>query len=306
MTDSKANIILIAGGSGLIGTELSKFLKKEGFEIRILSRSIHNNNLNTFRWNPEERYIDSKALAANPIIINLAGENIGSGLWTKSRKRVIKNSRVESIQTILYQLQLSQLHPKLIINASAIGIYGDQGHKLLSEDSKIQNSDFLSEVVIDWENEAEKLKECTDRLVKIRIGIVLSLKGGALPKFILLKRIFNWTGNGQQYYSWIHIEDLCRSILHIIKNETIDDVINLTSPEPILAKELIKNIQKQSGRFSIAFGIPSFLIKILLGQLSSIVLYSQRILPKKLIQSGFKFNYTNITSAIQNLLQKEL
>lgn len=302
MIDSKANIILIAGGSGLIGSELSKILRKEGYEVRILSRNKANHDSQYYYWNTKEKYIDTKALEGNPIIINLAGENIASGLWTTSRKKIIKSSRIEAIQTILHQLKLNQQQAELIINASAIGIYGDQDDTILDEDSNTTNTDFLSEVVSEWENEADTMMKFTHRLVKLRIGLVLSKDGGVWPKFVLLKRIFNWIGTGQQYYSWIHIEDLCRSILHIIKNQSIQGPINLCSTEPIRAKELIKNVQEQTNGFSIAFGIPSFALKLILGQLSNIVLHSQRIIPKKLIQSGFKYKYPNIKIAIQNLI----
>ncbi|NOT36488.1 MAG: TIGR01777 family protein [Saprospiraceae bacterium] len=303
--DSKANIILLVGGSGLIGRHLQKYLESKGYEIRILSRQQKPARDNYYHWDSNTGYINKSAFIGNPIIINLSGENIATYWTTESKKRILQ-SRILSIQTLKNNFIKERIHSPLIINASAIGIYGDCKENILDEDSAISRKDFMSEVVAQWEDEADTLDPFCSRLIKIRIGLVLSNESGVWPKLLIgsIFRVLNWFGNGSQYYSWVHIDDLCRSIEFLIRNNSNSGVYNITAPKPVTQKTLIHSISKVNQKVYLMFGIPAWLLRLVVGEMSQIVLQSQRVIPKRLQSNGFHFQYEDIESAIKVLLKK--
>ncbi|MCH9613550.1 MAG: Epimerase family protein [Chlamydiia bacterium] len=248
--------IAIAGSSGLVGSHLIRFLKEAGHEITPLVR-------NAYETGPFDA------------VINLAGESIGTGLWTKSKKQRILNSRIETTKKLV-----ETVDTKLFLSANAVGYYGDQGDEPLDENTP-KGTGFLSDVCANWEREALK---SSARTLIMRFGIVLSPKGGALSK---LKLPFKM-GPGTQYISWIHIEDLCRAIAFLLTSN-LEGVFNLTAPEPLTQEQFSRTFHKY------CFPFPSWLIKLLMGEMGDeMVLSSTKALPTKLCDHNFTFNYPQL------------
>lgn len=294
--------ILIAGGSGLIGTSLSDFLASKNYQVSWLSRKTAHQTFPTFYWNPEKMELDSKALQNLDVLINLAGSSIGEGRWTSDRKMQILNSRTASIKTL--KVHLSTLNNKipLLIQASAIGYYGNCGDQALNEDSDCCVPDFLSQTCARWEQEATQLKEFVENMSIIRTGLYLNSKGGVWPKLIQTKalRFLNYFGSGEQFYSWIHVQDYNRAIEFIIQ-QNASGIFNFTSPHAVKNKNLVKTICKLSKQTCICFPVPAFMLKLILGEQANLLLNSNNVYPKKLLDAGFKFSFNSIEHAIEEL-----
>lgn len=305
-----ANRILIAGGSGLVGSELTAFLIKKGHLVRWLSRTpkVYQHIVECFSWNPEDLFIDENALQGVDIIINLTGESIAGGRWTKKRKNSILESRVNSIKTIVNALKRLNHKPKLWINASAIGIYGDQGEKILDEESQFMGTDFLSKTVQKWENySVEQISPVVERLILSRIGLVVSEKGGFLRKLMSTNK-FGATigfGPGKSYCSWIHIKDLTSIFHFLINNEQSEGVFNITSPNPIKMCDLLSKIHELNPCSKIKITLPAGLIKIILGEMSDVLLSGNYVIPLKLIQYKYNFNIIQIDEAILEIVDSQ-
>lgn len=298
--------ILIIGGSGLIGRALTEHLEHQGHEVSWLGRHAnHTSHSKSFVWDLQARTYDSQAFQDVDIYINLAGSSISDGLWTAKRKLDILNSRIDAIQLLLKGLHSSANRPQLIINGSAIGYYGSQPLAKLDESSSPGSNDILSKIVKKWEAKAEDLSSYTERLVIARTGLVLSNKGGLWTKLIMTKaiRLFNWFGNGHQMYSWIHIDDYCKAISFIITHQSLSGPVNLTSPHPSSQKNLMQSIRANLHSISFGFGIPVFVLKLFLGDLASMLMTDACVLPNKLLQQGFQFDYPSIDKAVQKLMK---
>ena len=242
--------ILIAGGSGLVGSRLIELLDKEKFDIHILSRSPKTREGITYHsWDFSTMSIDEDAVKVD-YIINLNGAGIADERWTNKRKQLLISSRVKSAELIQKALEKTNHRPKAYLSASAVGFYGDRGNEELYETSPV-GSGFMAECCQLWEQSAQKLKGLVDRLVINRIGIVLSTKGGALPKVLMTKSIglYNYFGNGQQYYSWIHIDDLCKVFLSQMHDDTMKGIYNAVSPDPLTNKQFTIDINPSLSDF---------------------------------------------------------
>lgn len=295
--------IIIAGGSGLIGKSISSFLAKEGDEVSWLSRRSTIKNNKTYYWNPEKSELDIASLKNADVLIQLAGTSLADGRWTKKRKQDIINSRINSIRTIYKHLKLNQLRIPHIIQASAIGFYGDRGSEVLNENSISNHLGFLSDVCSIWESEAHTLKEFTDCLTIIRTGLYLNPEGGIWSKIlqtIPLGFLVSF-GNGKQFYSWIHHHDYNRAISFVIKNK-IGGVINLTAPNPVANKEFIDAINNHLKRKVLQFKVPEFALKIIFGELSEPLISSDYVMPQVLLNHGFTFKFEKLDDAIVDLL----
>ncbi len=252
--------VLITGGSGFIGKKLSKLLVKQGFEVNHLSRSkTGREDYKTYTWDIEKQIIEKGALETADYIIHLAGANVSEKRWTEKRKKKILESRTES-SSLLFK-RLSEVSHKVnsVISASGVGIYGDTGDELISENSSY-GKDFLAQVTKKWESGVEQIEKLKIRVVRLRIGIVLAMEGGALPKLI---QPIKWgvgapLGSGNQYYSWIHIHDLCRIFLEAIENERMRGAYNAVAPNPLKNKDFTKTIASKLNRPLILPNIPSF------------------------------------------------
>ena len=296
--------ILITGGSGLVGTHLTKLLIEQGHEVTHLSRKSGNKNgVQRFRWDISKSYVDPAALEGVDTIVHLAGANIAKLPWTESRKKEIITSRVRGLQ-ILRELIVSKNHiVTALISASALGHYIPNTGKLLDEEAPGRR-DFLGEVTLAWEHEAQLWKKHGIRVAINRIGIVFANEDGAFPpiKKMTNLRIGAYFGDGKQVYSWIHISDLVKMIAFEIDNVQISGVFNAVAPEPSSLHHIIKTISMVTGKKLFWIRAPGVFIKIILGERSNLLIESVMLSSKKIEQSGFIFDYPNLVDAIEELI----
>jgi uncharacterized protein len=297
--------IVISGGTGMIGKRLTKMLVETGYEVIILTR-----NPEKYKSKPGISYAamdlsdagrTAKIIEGVQSIINLAGAGIADKRWSPEYKEVILNSRIDTTAHLVEAMSLAEKAPESFISASAVGIYGNRGNEKLNEKSHVGDS-FLSKVSIYWEHEADKCHPDV-RLVKSRIGIVLAREGGALPKMLTPYKFFigGAIGTGQQWMSWIHIDDICRLFLWCIENSDVKGVLNFVAPNPVTMNDFAKELGHSLHRPSI-FKVPEFVIKLMLGESAELVLSSQRIYPTAAEHLGFDFKYPNLNSALKDLV----
>jgi len=303
--------VLIAGGTGLIGNQLTELLLNKGYTVSVLSRTSSkknnkNNKLRYYKWNIEDEYIDIEALKDVNHIINLAGAGIADKNWTNSRKNIILSTRVNSTMLILKTLKENNNKVNSFISASAIGYYGTNTTENIYTEDMAQGNDFLSEVCYAWENEANKFpsNNVSERTVILRIGIVLSNKGGALKKMIAPIKLFIGAtlGSGKQYMPWIHIDDLNLMIKYVMETPELHGVFNAVAPEHITNFMFTRILAKEMQRPLLLPNIPSLVIKLIFGGSSVLLLKGSRISSKKIISKGFKFTFDNLKNALQNLI----
>jgi len=296
-----AQKILITGGSGFLGKHLIDRLAEKNCHVNILTRQKAA-KFPEFYWSPEKNEIDLKAIDQVETIIHLAGANLGEGRWTATRKKEIIDSRVQSASLLFNSLSSISHSVKTFISASAIGIYGDTYDEWIDENHS-PSDNFLSETCLQWESVANRFLEIGIRVVILRIGIVLSKDGGALPQLALPVKLFAGSplGTGNQYMSWIHINDLGSVFLKAIEDKNMSGVYNAVAPNPVANKEFIKTLAHLFHRPVWPFAVPVFILKILLGEKSMIVLEGQRVTSKKIQDLGFKFQFENLEAALKNI-----
>lgn len=297
--------ILITGGSGLLGKPLTRILLRKGYTIHHLSRNENqhgNPKIKIFKWDVFKREIDEKCLVGVDAIIHLAGEGIVEKRWTDNRKKLIIESRTESIR-MLYSLLKNRPHQvKDIISASAIGYYSHRGNQLLKEDD-LPGSDFLSTSCIKWENAVDEGIKLGLRIVKLRTGIVLTPDGGALPQ--LAKPIqYNFgaaIGSGMQWTSWIHIQDAISMYVYALENANLNGVYNMVAPNPVTNKTLTSEIAVALNKSLWLPNIPAFTLKLVMGEMSIAILGSTKASAEKIVSAGFKFMYPEIKEALTEI-----
>lgn len=296
--------ILITGGTGLVGGYLSKMLTKRNHEVIHLSRTPSPSALfPTYDWNIKANYIDPLAFDNVDHVIHLAGAGVAEKRWSAQRKQVIIDSRVQSIKVLKENLEKNNVKLKAFISASAIGYYGmDTGAAKLYEDSS-PGEDYLAHVVKLWEGEADTLSENTT-VAKVRIGVVLAKEGGALKQLCVPIKYFVGAplGSGQQYMSWIHINDLCEIFIHILENN-LSGTYNATAPNPVTNEALTKSIAKTLRKPLILPNVPAFVMRLLLGKMAEMVLGGNRAYPDKIQSTGFKFRFIDVDGAVNDLLK---
>jgi len=307
--------ILITGGTGLIGQALTKALLEKNYKVIILSRQpgmqeAETGNLSFAQWDINSQQIDKAAIGSADYVIHLAGAGVADKRWTKKRKQEIVNSRVKSGEIIVKALQEIQNNVKAVISASAIGWYGPDpvvpNPKPFREDDPYDKS-FLGETCKVWEASLEPLKKLGKRLVKLRTGIVLSNDGGALKEFKspLHFGVAAILGNGNQVISWIHIDDLVRLYISAIEDQNMNGVYNAVAPHPLSSKKLTLQLARiQRGNFFIPVHIPSFVLKMVIGEMSIEVLKSATVSCDKIHYCGFVFLYPSAEAALKNLKEK--
>jgi uncharacterized protein (TIGR01777 family) len=296
--------ILIAGGTGLVGQLLAQTLKDEGYKIRLISRSKPVNSVfPTFLWNVEKGVADGNAFKEVDIVINLAGSGVADKLWTERRKKEITESRVKSNQLLAYCFK-NYHRPALYISAGAIGFYGHREDEILTEEYA-SGDDFLSKSCTAWENAVFETADHDTRLILFRIGIVLSPRGGALQKMLLpwkmgISTSFN---PGNQWYSWIHEEDLVRLFVFGIQNEQIEGIYNAVSPNPEKMYDFAKAMKAQSKLpWRMVWSIPFTLLTAAMGEMSTVLTNSARVSSEKIIRAGFQFTFKKMDEALKNLI----
>lgn len=304
--------ILITGGTGLVGSALTKTLKAKGHRVIILTRAPKESKdakISYAVWDVKAKTIDTKAITEADYIIHLAGAGVADKKWTSERKKEIVESRTQSSSLLVKALQETPNKVKAVISASAIGYYGDDKTRSLKKKAFTEemrpDKEFLGETCRLWEESIEPVQKTGKRLVKFRIGIVLSNEGGALPEFKKPVKfgIAGVLGSGQQAVSWIHIEDVCRMFLFAIENENLHGVFNAVAPIPVRNKDLTLLLaEKMKGRFYVHMHVPAFILKAMLGQMSVEVLKSATVSCEKIRSEGFKFLYTTIDAALEDLV----
>lgn len=298
--------IAIAGGSGFVGQELQKQLLEANVQISILTRSPEkiqtNKQIRAVKWLTEDSKPEEE-LESVDAIINLAGESINSGRWTEQRKKRILHSRMTATKEINRIISVLQKKPEVLINASAVGYYGMSETATFTEDSQSNATDFLAQVVQQWEREAKKVERYGVRPVFVRLGIVLG-KGGALPLMALPYKLFagGTVGSGRQWLSWIHVSDVARLMIYAIHNQDISGPLNATTNTPLQMREFGKAIGHVLKRPH-WFPVPSFMIRLLLGEMSNMILSGQKVLPQKALEHGFTYNYPNVEAALEKSLR---
>ena len=290
--------VVIAGGTGLIGKQLSSHLISKGYEVKILSRQSGDGRIH---WDPDQRVLDASQLEKVHAVINLSGANIAGWLWTSRRKRVLYSSRLNSTTVLVEAINKLHHPPKVLINASAIGYYPDLGDQWQDE-AFAPDQDFMGHLCLAWEKALDPLRPEVRR-VWLRTGLVLSRDGGILPRlrFSFMFKIGVYFGKGDMYYSWIHIEDICHMIEHLLRQD-ISGPVNAVAPEPVTMKSFMSALARMH-RPAFLFGMPSGWLKWVLGDFAQVLLKGQRIRPEKILSSGFTFRYPTLISALAGLFQ---
>ncbi len=299
-----AERVLITGGTGLVGKQLQKLLTQQGHEVCLLSRTPKGKP-NTYQWDVDAQTLDPAALANTTAIVHLAGASVAEGSWTEARKREIMESRTKSSALLVRALQEHPHAVKTFVSASASGYYGNTGEAWAREDSTLPGTDFLAEVCIRWEESVAPVEAMGIRLVKLRIGVVLSAEGGALPKLVAPVKLFAGAhlGDGDQYMPWIHSADLCGIIQYALGNTALSGVYNAVAPNPVTNRTMTQAIGKQLGRPVWGIGVPSFVLKTALGEMAQIVLGGNRLSADKIQEAGYTFAFGELHAALANLLK---
>jgi uncharacterized protein len=260
------------------------------------------------QWDPASGLLHPERLGVLDAVVHLAGENVGAR-WTAERKRRIKVSRSLGTRSLSESLGGLKVKPKVLIAASAVGVYGNRGDEILTEDSTLgsRSHDFLAEVAQEWESAAEPARQAGIRVVHPRLGIVLSARGGALRKMLLPFRLGlgGRLGSGRQWMSWILIDDVIGAIEHAIASDTLRGPVNLTAPEPVTNRDFTAALGRALSRPAIV-PVPAPLLRLALGEMAGgTVLASARVLPTRLLESGYRFRYPDLGSALRHVLRSE-
>lgn len=295
--------ILVTGGTGLIGSQLCPRLKEKGYEINLLSRRKDSGLYRTFSWNPENNEIEEGAIESADYIIHLAGANIGEKRWTLRQKQHIIDSRVKGANLIFSKVQEKRHLLKAFISSSAVGYYGNEHSEKEFTEKDAPGNDFLSEVCVQWEEAADQFKSMGIRTVKIRAGVVLTKTGGVLSemKGPVMHGIGSSLGTGRQYMPWIHIDDLCDIYEKAIADDKMNGVYNAAANN-VTNYEFVRLLARTLKKPYWFPKVPSLILKILLGERASIVLKGNKASGEKIISEGFNFKYSDLESALKNLL----
>lgn len=295
--------VLITGGSGLIGSHLTRLLLSENYEVVHLSRSVNSKlGVKTYKWDIKEGYIDENAFEGVNYIVHLAGAGITDKPWTfKYRKEIVK-SRIDGIPLIRSIIEKNNLKIDAFISSSGVNYYGSQSILDNVDESYPPGDDFLAKTCVYWENYADRLSDLT-RIVKLRTGIVLDSKKGAYPK---LSEPFKYglgmpLASGTQYMPWIHIHDLCQLYLFAIENEKLKGNYNACAPEGITNQQFSLSLAKSFNKKLWLPKLPKFLLKVIFGDMGDIFIYGNNISSKKIQNEGFKFKYPKLELALQSL-----
>jgi len=297
------NHILITGASGLIGRQLTKKLLDKGYQVSHLSRSPKQLiNVKTYLWDINRGVIDENCIQGVDLIVHLAGAGITDERWTDKRKKVLIDSRTKSIKMIYKLLQTRPHQVKKVISASATGYYNDRGNELMTEDSP-PSKDFLAHCCVLWEQAVNEGVQLDLKILKFRTGVVISEQDGALPKIAAPVKfgIGAALGSCKQWVPWIHLDDVVAMYLYGIEQFELTGVYNMVAPEPVTNKQLTKAIAKQLKRPLWLPNIPAALLKLMLGEMATVVLGSTKVSAEKTEQTGYQFKFTKIEAALREI-----
>jgi uncharacterized protein len=301
--------ILVTGSSGLVGTALVGALARDGHTVCRLVRqqSLSTQNAKAgfdVAWNPATGELGGAGVGPDAVV-NLAGASIADGRWTTERKNLLRTSRIDSTRALVKALAKMNARPSVLVSASAIGIYGDRADKALTEESE-PGSGFLAGLTREWEAEASKAEALGIRVVLARFGIILAREGGALPKMLLPFKFGagGRIGSGQQWMSWIALEDIVGILRYALENRVIRGALNVVAPKPVQNAEFTKVLARAMHRPAL-FPAPALALRLMLGEMAdALLLSSQRVVPQRLQQLGFRFQHADLTSALAAALAK--
>lgn len=298
--------ILITGGTGFVGTQLTSRFIQEGNEVTILSRSLKRSGgaprgISYLQGDPTQKGPWQEAVKNHDAVVNLAGASIFER-WTEEHKRAIRESRINTTRNIVEGIRSDRGKQMTLFSTSAVGYYGFHGDEEITEEFP-PGTDWLAKVSVEWEGEALKARAKGARVVITRFGIVLGEKGGALGQMVPLfkKFIGGPIGSGKQWFSWVHINDLAGAFVFLMKHPEILGSVNVCAPNPVRNKDLAKALGKALHRPSF-MPAPGFMIKLVLGEFGSVILEGQRVLPRRLLENGFVFQYPDIEKALQRIV----
>ena len=294
--------VLITGSSGLIGSVLIESLASNGHEVVRLLRKKFSKDSPV--WDPENDVIDLADVRDIAAVVHLAGDNIAEGRWNDRKKGRIRNSRVRGTKLLAEFFAASEHKPRIIVSASAVGVYGDRGEELVDETSEPGNG-FLADVCQQWEGATASAVDAGIRVANVRFGVVLSTAGGALKKMLLPFRmgLGGVIGGGKQYMSWVSIDDVVGMIQYVIGNDSMRGPVNLVSPHAVSNHEFTKTLGRVLHRPTI-FPMPAFAARLAFGEMANeLLLSSTRAVPKKLMNSGYKFRHPELGEAFEHLLK---
>ncbi len=303
--------VVVTGATGLIGTALTQQLRSRGDEVVALSRSRDGaqqqlgSDVEVHEWRqPQTEPPPQAALERADAVINLLGEPIAQR-WTQAAKREIRNSRVQSTRSLVAALTAlpQAARPKVFVSQSAVGYYGPHGEEQVDEDTP-GGQDFLASVTADWEREAQAASSVV-RVVLARTGVVLAARGGALAKMLLPFKLGlgGPVGSGRQYVPWIHVDDVSRALIHCAGEDLAAGPINLTAPTPVTNRELSRALGRVLHRPAV-LPVPPFALRMLFGEMASIIVTGQRVVPKRLRSIGFEFGHTELEPALRDVLAR--
>jgi uncharacterized protein len=300
--------IVLAGGSGLIGQKVTEVFREAGHQVVVLTRKnmMDDQHISYVEW-LHEGLVPEEAIGYADAFINLAGVSINDGRWSDIHQRQIYESRMTATDELLRIIRALPETPSVLINASAIGIYPADDHKLYSEQSVEVANDFLGKTVHDWEQKALSAEKYGLRVVCARFGVVLSRDGGAFPLMALPYKLFagGTVGTGKHWVSWVHINDVARAILFAVENKNLSGPVNVTAPSPQRMKEFGQTLGTVIRRPH-WIPAPSFAMKLALGKKSALVLTGQHVTPEKLLENNFEFSFPTLESALENLLTQNV
>ena len=291
--------IVVAGASGLVGTALVPALRAAGHDVHRLVRRTASLP-DEIAWNPAAGVVDDARFADVEAVINLAGENVGAGRWTARRREMILRSRVDGTRTLVEAMTRMKRKPAVLLNASAVGCYGDRSDEVLTETSTAGRG-FLPEVCREWERHAAAASPLGVRVACLRFGVVLAAQGGALAKMLPLFRLGfgGRLGSGRQWMSWIGIEDAVRAIVHAVGEARLAGAVNVVAPEPVTNAEFTATLGRVLRRPAV-LPVPAWVLRVALGQMANeALLASQRALPDALATAGFQFRHGTLESALR-------
>jgi uncharacterized protein (TIGR01777 family) len=297
--------IVLSGATGFLGQHLVKRLCEDGHSIVLLARRPVTGlptTVETYLRNPPKAEAPPQAFEGADAVIHLAGATVNQR-WTNESKALLRSSRIDSTRSLVQSFSTLSRRPSLFLSASATGFYGERGDEVLTE-SSAAGDNFLAALSVDWEKEANLARALGMRVQLLRTGVVLGLKGGALPSMLPVFRlgIGGKLGSGQQWMSWIHVEDWVASVLKLLNEELPSGPYNLTAPEPCRNEEFTRLLGKVLHRPAF-LPVPEFALKLLFGEMSTVILGSQRVIPEALLKSGYEFRYPALESGLRSLLQ---
>lgn len=298
--------VVITGGTGLVGTALSRRLASSGHTVTLLSRSPSRTislpeGIGMCRWDGRTAAGWEDTAERADAIVNLAGENLSSGPWTDARKKRIVRSRLDAGSAVVQAVERAGHKPRVVVQASAVGYYGPHGDEEITEETPA-GSGFLPEVCVDWEASTAAVEAMGVRRAIVRTGVVLSRRGGALPLMALPVRMFvgGPLGSGRQWLPWIHIADEVAAMHFLLESEAAAGPFNFSAPKPATNATFTRAIGRALGRPTL-FRVPSFIIKLALGEMSAVALDSERMVPRRLLEAGFQFKFTEAYQALTDL-----